>query len=83
MSCNEVNVCFLGVQVLTSLAVLSSDKSWEDPLSGCKIAPYNSIESNLYKALREHSDQLWTSSVGNYEVTGLFGCQLCEHGNVH
>lgn len=39
----------LGVEPLTSLAVQSSGKSWADPLSGCKTAPYNNAQSTHTK----------------------------------
>lgn len=35
----------LDAKALTSPAVQSSGKSWADPQSGCKIAPYNSTQS--------------------------------------
>lgn len=69
----------LGFELLTSLAVQSSGKSWADPLSGCKTAPCNNTQST-----HKHSDQLWIYSVGNYEGDRIIwgNSQLCEQDDI-
>lgn len=69
----------LGVELLTSLAVQSSGRSWAVPLSGCKTAPYNNTQST-----HKHSDQLWIYSVGNHGGDRIIWVNsgLCEQGDI-